>query len=166
MQLLQDRKPYMIITVSVLLCNYLLDQATKLIAFTLLRGKGTIKVLGDYFILIYTENEGAFLSLGANWFMPVKYTILLLLPIVICFIVVYYLMMYERQLRKIILMSTIVGGGVGNLVDRLFNDFKVIDFLNFGIGPVRTGVLNVADLSVTFGILILFIAELIPKKKR
>ena len=46
------------------------------------------------------------------------------------------------------------------MVDRLFNDFKVIDFMNFGIGGLRTGILNAADLSVTFGVIVLFIFEI------
>lgn len=52
---------------------------------------------------------------------------------------------------------------MGNLVDRLFNNFKVIDFINFGIGNLRTGVMNSADLSVAFGAALLLITELRKK---
>ena len=50
--------------------------------------------------------------------------------------------------------------GLGNLLDRLFNGFRVIDFMNFGIGNLRTGILNVADLSITFGVIIFIIYDL------
>jgi len=40
---------------------------------------------------------------------------------------------------------------MGNLIDRVWNNGLVTDFINVGIGPVRTGVFNVADLAVTFG---------------
>jgi signal peptidase II len=60
---------------------------------------------------------------------------------------------------KLILIVSIIAGGLGNLIDRLLNNFTVIDFLNFGIGPVRTGILNVADLSVTFGVVLFLIYE-------
>jgi signal peptidase II len=69
-------------------------------------------------------------------------------------------MFKETLLCRVILVACISGGGIGNLADRLFNSFRVIDFLNFGFGNVRTGILNVADLSVTFGVLILALLEL------
>lgn len=60
-------------------------------------------------------------------------------------------------------MVTIVAGGIANLYDRLFHSFQVIDFLNFGIGNLRTGILNVADMSVTFGGLLLILYEYTKK---
>ncbi len=52
----------------------------------------------------------------------------------------------------------LLAGGIGNLIDRLFHGGLVIDFLNVGIGPVRTGIFNVADMAIMagFGILILY----------
>src|SRR5687768_7175296 len=48
-------------------------------------------------------------------------------------------------------LALMVGGGLGNLIDRLINDGRVVDFLNVGIGPLRTGIFNVADLAITAG---------------
>jgi signal peptidase II len=52
----------------------------------------------------------------------------------------------------------LLAGGIGNLIDRLFHGGLVIDFLNVGIGPLRTGIFNVADVAIMagFGILILY----------
>jgi len=47
----------------------------------------------------------------------------------------------------------------------LLYDFHVVDFINFGIGSLRTGILNVADMSVTFGVFFLVIYTLKAKKK-
>ena len=44
-----------------------------------------------------------------------------------------------------------VGGGFGNLIDRIFNEGRVIDFVNIGIGSLRTGLFNKADISITLG---------------
>lgn len=44
-----------------------------------------------------------------------------------------------------------VDGGFGNLIDRIFNEGRVIDFVNIGIGSLRTGLFNVADISITLG---------------
>jgi signal peptidase II len=46
-------------------------------------------------------------------------------------------------------------GGIGNLLDRVFYDGRVIDFMNLGIGRLRTGIFNVADVYITIGILLL-----------
>jgi signal peptidase II len=148
----------------VVLTNYILDRATKILAFEFLRGEGVINVIGNYMTLVYTENGGAFLSLGASWNPFVKYLILIVLPIGLCLLLLYYLMAKEKYIRKIIIMGSIIGGGLGNLVDRLFNGFMVIDFLNFGIGNMRTGILNVADLSVTVGIILFIISESLARK--
>jgi len=48
-------------------------------------------------------------------------------------------------------------GGASNLMDRLARG-SVVDFLNVGIGPVRTGIFNIADLAVAIGIVLLFAA--------
>jgi len=52
----------------------------------------------------------------------------------------------------------LLAGGIGNLIDRLFHNGLVIDFLNVGIGPIRTGIFNVADMAIMagFGILLLY----------
>jgi signal peptidase II len=53
--------------------------------------------------------------------------------------------------------ALICSGGIGNLIDRLTHGGYVTDFLNVGIGPLRTGIFNVADfvLLVGLGIIVL-----------
>ena len=75
-------------------------------------------------------------------------------------------MLKEEDTKRIIYLSCIIGGGLGNLADRLFNNFMVIDFLNFGVWNLRTGILNCADLSVTFGAILLLLDEIIWKRMR
>lgn len=165
----KKRKKYILVTLGVFIVNYGLDRVTKLFALEYLSGKDSIVLLNNLMILIFAQNTGAFLSLGANWNVYLKYLVLLIIPILICIYGLGYLMFKEKKMYCIILISCIIGGGIGNLFDRLFNGFKVIDFLNFGIGNLRTGILNVADLSVTFGIILLLFFELrndkIEKKK-
>lgn len=47
-------------------------------------------------------------------------------------------------------MALFLGGGVSNLLDRLIHG-TVIDFMNVGIGPLRTGIFNVADMAIMLG---------------
>jgi signal peptidase II len=160
MELWERRKKYIAATVLVFMGNFLLDRVTKVVAKQLLLGVGKISFLRDLMILVYSENQGAFLSMGQSWPGVIKYSVLLVLPILACVAGLYYFMFREREMPRLIYLTTMIGGGMGNLIDRLFNNFQVIDFLNFGIGPFRTGILNVADLSVTVGTVLFIIEEM------
>jgi len=139
--------------------NYGLDRLTKLLASSYLQGKRGFSFLYDTVVLRYAENSGAFLSMGARWPDWLKYAVLLVLPTLLCLYGLYYCLFRERDLWKTIFLVSALAGGLGNLVDRSINGFMVVDFLNFGIGRLRTGVLNVADLSITFGFLAYLIRE-------
>jgi len=52
-------------------------------------------------------------------------------------------------------LALVLGGGIGNLIDRWTQNGLVTDFLNLGIGPVRTGIFNIADMALCLGALIL-----------
>ncbi len=149
----------------IILLNYAADQITKYWAVLTLKGKGIVNVVGDVFILLYAENTGAFLSAGAGWPSFMKYILLLIIPLLLCCIGIYYIAFKEKRFSQIVTLACIIGGGLGNLIDRLSNNFVVVDFLNFGIGKLRTGILNVADLSVTFGALAYIIIESKRKQK-
>jgi signal peptidase II len=166
MEHFEERKRYVILVLGIFFINYFLDRLTKFIAIKYLKGNDSIKLLNNMIILIFTENTGAFLSFGSKWNIYIKYFLLLIIPIVICIIILVYLVTKETKIYRIIIGSCIIGGGIGNLVDRLFNNFRVIDFMNFGIGNIRTGILNVADLSVTFGVIVLMIFEIIKKENK
>jgi signal peptidase II len=62
-------------------------------------------------------------------------------------------------------LSLILCGGIGNLIDRIVRDGRVVDFMNMGIGTLRTGVFNVADLGIVGGLLLLVVLELFKPKE-
>jgi len=159
------KKNRIILTIVILLCNIFLDRITKLLAIDFLEGKETISLLYNTVVLKYVENTGAFLSIGSNWPDSLKYIVLILIPICVCLYGLYYCAFKLEDKKLIIIIVSIIGGGLGNLIDRLVYDFHVVDFINFGIGSLRTGILNVADMSVTFGVLFLAIFTLREKKK-
>jgi len=148
---MKTRTRHVLTVVLVFAANYGLDRATKLLATAFLQGRKGISLLFGTVVLRYTENSGAFLSLGASWPMWIKYAALMIVPLGLCMYGLYHCLLRERDLPRAAFMVSVIAGGMGNLVDRLLNGFKVVDFLNFGIGGLRTGVLNVADLSITFG---------------
>ena len=139
--------------------NYGLDRFTKLLATMYLQGSRGFSFLFNTVVLRYAENSGAFLSMGSRWPDWLKYAVLLVLPALLCLYGLYYCLFKERDLWKTIFLVSALAGGLGNLGDRSFNGFMVVDFLNFGIGGLRTGVLNVADLSITFGFLAYLVRE-------
>jgi signal peptidase II len=58
-------------------------------------------------------------------------------------------------LGRFIAGAGILAGGIGNMIDRVTNAGKVTDFMNLGLGPVRTGIFNVADMAITGGAMLL-----------
>jgi len=163
----EDRRPVvrgiilLVIVLLVAALNFTADRVSKNYAVDHIKGEGTIKVVGNVFILHYAENDGAFLGFGGELPKPLKTFLLILLPVVLIVVsTIYTAFSPNLPPGQIICLSSIIGGGAGNLYDRIFNDGIVIDFLNFGIGNFRTGILNIADLSVTFGALIFIFLQL------
>jgi len=154
-----NRKKEIAIALSTAAVNILLDRGTKAAAEAFLKGRDAIRFLSDTIVLVYTENTGAFLSLGALWPSWAKLMAFLYLPLLVCALAFLYCCAIEKDKARIALLVTIVAGGAGNLIDRITRNFSVVDFMNFGIGSLRTGVLNVADLSITFGAIGLVIYE-------
>jgi signal peptidase II len=59
-----------------------------------------------------------------------------------------------------IALACIIGGGIGNLIDRVAYQGSVIDFMNLGLGRLRTGIFNAADLAVLVGAILLLLGPL------
>lgn len=57
-------------------------------------------------------------------------------------------------------------GGASNLFDRATNDGAVVDFLNVGVGPVRTGIFNIADMAILLGALLFFVVSARESKQQ
>ncbi len=143
--------------------NFTVDRVTKIAAENDLRGHGTVKVVGEVFILHYAENDGAFLGMGGDLPEPFKTLLLVLFPVLLTGAALVYVVVSKNLTAgQVISLACIIGGGVGNLWDRIFNNGIVVDFMNFGIGNLRTGILNVADLSITFGAVAFILLQ--PKK--
>lgn len=143
-----------------------LDQATKAIAKAELMGKGRFSFLGDTVRLQYIENRGAFLSLGDSLGPTVGWILLVVLPVIALGLATVYLFLSKKlNTQSLVGLSLIIGGGAGNLIDRIAYNRSVIDFLNFGIGngPFRTGIMNIADLVLVAGFVVLLFSS--PKKE-
>ena len=162
-----NRKSIIIASIVSFVINFGLDRLTKILAVQILKGKGVFSYLKGLVVFVYVQNTGAFLSMGANLPIVLKWILLIIIPILVCLAGLFWCIFRETDKTRCILFTTVIAGGLGNLVDRVFNDFSVIDFMNFGIGPkFRTGILNVADLSITFGVIIFLIYDMFFAKNK
>jgi len=128
------------------------DQTSKSLAREYLEDRGTASFLDDTFRLQYAENTGGFLSLGDS--LPRQWrtgVFVVGAGAVVAAALVYALLASSAGPLQILALSLICSGGVGNLVDRVRYDGHVTDFLNIGLGPVRTGIFNVADVALMTG---------------
>lgn len=134
------------------------DRYTKQLAKTHLMNAPELSYFHNTFVLEYAENTGAALSLGDNLPKTASFILLSLIPLGLMIWLFVYFIMHRRQmtLTKTIALALIFSGGLGNLIDRIFSDRHVTDFMNVGIGSLRTGIFNVADMCVTGGVIVLF----------
>ncbi len=127
---------------------------------------GEIKsLIGDTFIMQYVENKGAFLGMGSDMNPTLKLLFLLILPAIVLGYVIYYIIKTKALDRlSLIAFCCIVGGGIANVFDRIvYGQVTDFFFINFG-GIFKTGIFNVADLSVTTGMILLIFHGLFQSK--
>ena len=125
-----------------------------------------ISLIGDAFILMNVENEGAFLGMGSELNDSLRWLLLLVLPILVLGYILRYILK-DKTLDNwsIFAFSSIIGGGIANIFDRIAFG-KVTDFFFIDLGGVfKTGIFNMADLSVTTGMIILLIINFKQKKQ-
>lgn len=131
------------------------------------------QVIGDFIRITYTENPG--IAFGIDFGNKLYLTLLTLIAVVIVFIYLYKVRNGNFLTR--LSLGMILGGAIGNLIDRVFHgvifnygkifhgrviDFIDIDFFNinlFGYHIDRWPIFNIADASVTIGVILLFFAH-------
>jgi signal peptidase II len=142
------------------------DQLTKDIAKRSLAVSDPISLLDDSVRFEYTENTGAFLGLGSNLPREVRFLLLVIFTSVTLLALAGFALSAVRlSLAQWVGLSLLAGGGVGNLIDRILNDGAVVDFVRLQLGPLRTGVFNVADVAVMAGALLLLVESAILNKE-
>jgi signal peptidase II len=135
------------------------DQATKALARETLANSPPVSLLGGAVRFQYAENPGAFLSLCAGLSPQWRFLLgVVISGAALAALAVFILRSTSLFTVQRIGLGLVVAGGLGNLVDRLANDGRVVDFVSVGIGPLRTGIFNVADMAITAGVLAAMVA--------
>jgi signal peptidase II len=118
-------------------------------------------VLGDFFRIIHARNPGIAFSIGRQLPETIRSVLFVLIPLVVLgVLLVFYFKSDEFTYLQRWCLAGILGGGIGNLIDRVFRPEGVVDFLDFRFyglfGLERWPTFNVADATVVVcGILLL-----------
>ena len=139
------------------------DQASKSAARSLLHAGVTESFFADSLRLQLMENPGSFLSLGASLPEHLRFT-LFTAAVAILLVGLVCASLFARRLStaRFVALALVAGGGISNLIDRLLYDGRVTDFLNVGIGSLRTGIFNAADMAIMAGVLLLILRREAP----
>lgn len=119
-----------------------------------------IQVVNDNLILTNVENTGAMLGFGQGFPPLVKMIFLKGLPLIVLLILLARTLQKTNLNRWLVLaFAFVIGGGMGNLIDRIAYG-SVTDFFQIKIGILKTGIFNMADVSVTIGVFLLLFLTL------
>jgi signal peptidase II len=139
---------------SLMVCVLLLDQISKwlTVSYIPLRGAGA-RFFGDLLRIIHVRNPGIAFSMGRDMPDAFRGILFTLLPIlVIGILIIYYFRSKDFTFLQRWAVAGIIGGGAGNLIDRIFRPDGVVDFIDvkfFGLfGLERWPTFNIADSAV------------------
>jgi len=147
--------------------NIAIDQISKIWVRAKVEPFSEASIIGDVFTLHNVENTGAFLGMGSDLAEPWRVILLLVLPVIVLGLVVIHIIK-DKNIDKMSLIGfcCIIGGGIANVFDR-FAYGSVTDFLHLDFGgKLRTGIFNIADVSVTTGMIMILAASFIYRKKK
>ena len=135
-----------------------LDQAVKVATVHFLAAGESIPVIENIFQLTYVRNSGAAFSILQNHRM-----LLIFLPVVLVASLLLFLIVKGKKEHAVLktAVAAIIGGGIGNLIDRIIYGY-VVDMFDFRVWPV----FNIADIAVCTGCGLLLLYVIFFDKKR
>ena len=151
----------LLIYVLIVLVIFALDRFSKLFILNILEDKDKVDIYINSFLSLYLVwNKG--IGFGLFSFDNATAYNLITLIILLLNVIIVYLIFVEEGL-KIYFLLTILGGSLGNFVDRLY--YKAVpDFIDINYNGYHWFIFNVADIFITLGIICLIFAELLNYK--
>ncbi len=138
-----------------------LDFITKQMAEASLQRGQPVEVLGNFLRFTLGYNTGIAFGLsvaGSSRWLLVGVTI-----VTMGLIFWLFRSVDARHKIQIIAFGLIMGGAAGNLLDRVFGDYGVIDFIDVGVGTARFWTFNIADSAITIGAILLVIGSMFER---
>ena len=146
------------LTLLTVLAVVVADQVSKMLVVRYIPLNAEVEFIPFFINLTHVENEGASFGMlsGHRWIF------LLFSAIAIIGIIIFLVKQHKRHTLLTISLSFILGGGIGNMIDRIFRT-AVVDFFEFTF--VRFAIFNVADMFITFGAILLGVYAIFYDKK-
>jgi signal peptidase II len=120
-----------------------------------------IPFLYPYFQITFSTNTGA-----AFGIFPDASVLFLLIAIVVCSVIVYFYMQSPSDAHLLhVALALVVGGAVGNVIDRLQHGY-VVDFVHLTIPRVVSNVSNFADHAIVLGVILLVIDNILKERQK
>ncbi|WP_284140977.1 MULTISPECIES: signal peptidase II [unclassified Virgibacillus] len=137
------------------------DQFTKWLVVKNMELYEQIPIIDGFFYLTSHRNKGA-----AWGILQDQMVFFYIITIIVVIAVVYYLQKFARESKLLaIALSFILGGAIGNFIDRLFRK-EVVDFFDFILFNYDYPIFNVADAALVVGVGMVIIATIIDEKKQ
>lgn len=146
--------------------NISCDQISKEMVRNRIEQNEVINVVKDNFVLMNVENTGAALSLGANLSPFLKILVRQIMPIILLAFL-FIMILRKSKFSKLtqVGLAFALGGGIGNVYDQILYE-SVTDFMYFELWVLKTGIFNMADVSVTLGTLLILLDISIGRKQK
>ena len=138
----------------------LLDQLTKAWLVSFLAPGESVAVIGDWVRLVHSQNNG-----GLFGFLRGQAVIFGFVSLIVVALIVVYHGRARPSRYLSITLGLLLGGAIGNLVDRFRLEY-VVDFVDAGIGDLRWYTFNVADTAISFALILLLAASVVPSVAR
>jgi len=153
---LQNKKKYILLFSLIIIA----DQVSKIIVLSVF-GKDPFKVVDvikNFFAIRYVENSGAvwgIFSHSSNTLVPKLITVFSVIALIV--VTYFFLKLQSTCPLELTSMSFIIGGAIGNIIDRIYQGF-VVDFLDVYIKNYHWPTFNIADSFISIGVVLLIIA--------
>ena len=136
------------------------DQVSKNIIRNKFDDDESVSLVNDHLTITRVQNSGAFFGWGESLPSTAKNILLSLIPVLAISGGLFFLFFGQATSNAVLIgLSFILGGGIGNIFDRIIHG-SVTDFLYIHFGILRTGIFNLADVSITTGTFIIIIHSL------
>ncbi|MFB4167573.1 signal peptidase II [Virgibacillus sp. JSM 102003] len=137
------------------------DQLSKWAIIKTMEVGEQITVIENFFYLTSHRNSGAAWGILQGQMM-----FFYIVTVIVIIGVVYYMQKYAKESKLLaISLSLILGGAIGNFIDRLFRK-EVVDFFDFNLIGYDYPIFNIADSALVVGVILVLIATFIDEKKK
>ncbi|WP_373895953.1 signal peptidase II [Virgibacillus natechei] len=137
-----------------------IDQVTKWMVVRTMDLGEQRTIIENFFYLTSHRNSGA-----AWGILEGKMLIFYIVTAIVVIGIIYYMQTYAKESRGLAIgLSFVLGGAIGNFIDRLFHQ-EVVDFFDFIIFGYNFPIFNIADSALTVGVIFIIIATIIDETK-